>query len=67
MVSLVDLVGDNGVVHVIDVVLIPNTNSNSVYDIISLHSYYIEYYTACSLDGTIWTWTIYYIYPTDAW
>ena len=34
MVTVVDLVGDNGVVHVIDV-MIPVTSSNNVYDIIS--------------------------------
>ena len=35
MVTVVDLVGDNGVVHVIDAVMIPVTSSNNVYDIIS--------------------------------
>ena len=34
-VTVVDLVGDNGVVHVIDLVMVPVTSSNSVYDIIS--------------------------------
>ena len=56
MVTLVDLVGDNGVVHVIDAVLIPNTNSNSVYDIISSspsHTTLNTAITACSLDGTL--------------
>ena len=56
MVTLVDLVGDNGVVHVIDAVLIPNTNSNSVYDIISSSPSHTTLNTAinvCSLDGTL--------------
>ena len=36
MVTVVDLVGDNGVVHVIDrIIMVPVTSSNSVYDIIS--------------------------------
>ena len=35
MVTVVDLVGDNGVVHVIDAVLLPPSQSNTVYDIIS--------------------------------
>ena len=35
MVTVADIVGDNGVVHVIDAVLLPPTPSNSVYDIIS--------------------------------
>ena len=38
MVTVVDLVGDNGVVHVIDV-MVPVTSSNSVYDIISAFSH----------------------------
>ena len=56
LVTLVDLVGDNGVVHVIDAVLIPNTSSNSVYDIISSspsHTILNTAVTACSLDGTL--------------
>ena len=56
MVTVVDLVGDNGVVHVIDLVLIPNTASNSVYDIISASPSHTTLNTAimsCSLDGTL--------------
>ena len=42
LVTIVDLVGDNGVVHVIDAVLIPNTTTNSVYDIISNSVQFIQ-------------------------
>ena len=35
MVTVVDLVGDNGVVHVIEDAKLPPTPPNSVYDIVS--------------------------------
>ena len=56
LVTIVDLVGDNGVVHVIDAVLIPNTTTNSVYDIISASPSHTTLNTAilaCSLDATL--------------
>ena len=56
MVTVVDLVGDNGVVHVIDAVMVPVTSSNSVYDIISASPSHTTLNTAvvvCSLDGTL--------------
>ena len=52
MVTVVDLVGDNGVVHVIDAVMIPVTSSNNVYDIISASPSHTTLNTAvmaCSL------------------
>ena len=56
MVTVVDLVGDNGVVHVIDAVLLPPTPSNTVYDIISNsvdHSTLKTSIDACDLGGTL--------------
>lgn len=56
MVTVVDLVGDNGVVHVIDAVLIPITASNTVYEIISASPSHTTLNTAimaCGLDGTL--------------
>ena len=56
LVTIVDLVGDNGVVHVIDAVLIPNTTTNSVYDIISnsaVHSTLTTAIDLCAFDGTL--------------
>ena len=56
MVTVVDLVGDNGVVHVIDAVLLPPTPSNSVYDIISNSTDHTTLKTsiaACGLEVTL--------------
>jgi len=56
MVTVVDLVGDNGVVHVIDAVLLPPTPSNTVYDIISNSADHTTLKTAidaCDLGGTL--------------
>ena len=56
MVTVVDLVGDNGVVHVIDAVMVPVTSSNSVYDIISASPSHTTLNTAvmaCNLMGTL--------------
>ena len=54
MVTLADLVADNGVVHVIDAVLLPPTNT--VYDIVSNspdHTTLKAAIDACSLDGVL--------------
>ena len=56
MVTVVDLVGDNGVVHVIDAVLLPPSQSNTVYDIISNsidHTTLETAIDACDLGGTL--------------
>ena len=55
MVTVVDLVGDNGVVHVIDAVMVPVTSSNSVYDIISIRQVilHLRNSMACNLMGTL--------------
>ena len=56
MVTVVDLVGDNGVIHVIDAVMVPVTSSNSVYDIISASPSHTTLKTAidaCNLGGTL--------------
>ena len=56
MVTVVDLVGDNGVVHVIDAVLL-STPPNTVYDIISNSVDHTTLETkaidVCNLDGTL--------------
>ena len=56
MVTVADIVGDNGVVHVIDAVLLPPTPSNSVYDIISNsadHTILEIAIDTCGLAGTL--------------
>ena len=55
-VTVADLIADNGVVHVIDVVLIPATATNSVYDIVSNSTSHTTLKTAidaCGLDGLL--------------
>ena len=54
MVTVADIVADNGVVHVIDAVLLPPTNT--IYDIVSNSSDHTTLKTAidaCALDGTL--------------
>ena len=55
-VILADLVADNGVVHVIDAVLLPPAQSVTIYDVVSNSSVHTTLKTAinaCSLDGTL--------------
>ena len=55
-VIVADLVADNGVVHVIDAVLLPPTPSNSIYDIVSNsadHTTLKVAIDACALNGVL--------------
>jgi uncharacterized surface protein with fasciclin (FAS1) repeats len=55
-VIIADLVADNGVVHVIDAVLLPPAPSNSIHDIVSNsadHTTLKAAINACALDGTL--------------
>ena len=51
MVTVVDLIGDNGVVHVIDAVLLPPSPPNSVYDIIANSTEHTTLKTAIAASG----------------
>ena len=56
LVSVADLVADNGVVHVIDLVLLPPSPTNTVYDIVvgsTNHTTLKTAIDACSLDGVL--------------
>ena len=67
MVTVTDIIGDNGVVHVIDAVLLPPT-TNTIYDIISNSVDHLTLRNSIDMWfkwNIIWTWTIYSIYPTD--
>jgi len=72
LVTLFDRVADNGVVHVINAVLLPPTPpvSNSIYDIVSNSADHITLKTAidaCGLDGTLSAAGPYTLFaPTDA-
>ena len=69
-VIVADIVADNGVVHVIDAVLIPSPPSNSIYDIVSNsadHTTLKAAIDACSLNGVLsGAGTLTLFAPTDA-
>ena len=69
-VTVADIVADNGVVHVIDAVLLPPTQTNSIYDIVSNsndHTTLKVAIDACALDVVLSDpGTLTLFAPTDA-
>jgi len=69
-VTVADIVADNGVVHVIDAVLLPPTQTNSIYDIVSNsndHTTLKVAIDACALDAVLSDpGTLTLFAPTDA-